>query len=152
MNRKKLEYLKACERGTREAGVRLLRGHVVRTESGRFVSKLTIGHHPTEEDAEAFLETVRIMLNSQKGRTTDYFQWGFRFVGDDICGNCYFKVVPLDYYERHGSFDGNPFPYFQLPTSLGFSHESESTFRYGGDETEGRGILIRMGLKELDCG
>lgn len=152
MNRKKLEYLKACERGTREAGVRLLRGHVVRTESGRFVSKLTIGHHPTEEDAEAFLETVRIMLNSQKGRTTDYFQWGFRFVEDDICGNCYFKVVPLDYYERHGSFDGNPFPYFQLPTSLGFSHESESTFRYGGDETEGRGILIRMGLKELDCG
>ncbi len=151
MNRKRMEYIKACERGTREAGVRLLRGRVVKGEDGRIVTKLVIGHHPSQEDADGFLETVRVMLNSQRGRTTDYFQWGFAFAGDDDFGNSYFKVVPLDYYERHRSFDGNPFPYFQLPGSLGFIHESGSTFRYGGDEVEARAILIRVGLKELDC-
>jgi hypothetical protein len=151
MNRKKMEYLRACERGTRMAGVRLLRGRAVQGEDGRFVTKLTIGHHSSQEDADGFLEIIKVMMNSQGGRTTDYFQWGFAVAGDDDYGNSYFKVVPLDYYERNRSFDGNPFPYFQLPGSLGFVHESGAIFRYGGDEIEGRAILIRVGLKELDC-
>ena len=150
MNKKELEFMKACERGTRPVGIRVIKSKAVQSENGGWVSRLIIGHHETQEDAEGFLETVRIMLSNGSGCATDYFSWGFAYAGDDIANNSYFKIAPLDYYERYRSFDGDPSKYFHLPPTLGFMHESGTLYRYAGDEVEGRQILIRVGLKELD--
>lgn len=150
VTKKEMEFLKACERGTRPVGVRVLKGRVVESDDGNWVVKMVIGHHSSQDEAEGFLETVRIMLANESGAATDYFSWGFVYAGEDTAGNSYFKVAPLDYYERHRSFDNDPSRYFHLPSTLGFVHESGSIYRYTGDEVEGKQILIRVGLKELD--
>lgn len=150
MNRKEKEFLKACERGTRPVGIRVLKGRVAERDDGTFVVKMIIGSYESANDAEGFLETVRIMLANESGRATNYFAWGFVLAGEDKYGNSYFKIAPLDYYERHRSFDGDPSRFFHLPQALGFVHESGPIYRYGGDETEGREILMRVGLKELE--
>lgn len=151
MNKKEMEFAKACQRGTRPVGVRVLKGKPTESEDGAWLVRMVIGRFEEKEDAEGFLETVRIMLNNESGLATDYFAWGFAYAGEDKMGNSYFKIAPLDYYERHRTFDGNPYPYFQLPSSLGFIQESGPLYRYGGDEVEARGILVRVGLKDLDA-
>lgn len=150
MNKKEMEFFKACERGTRPVGVRVLKGRVGECKDGSWVVKMVIGRHDSAEEAEGFLETVRIMLANESGQATDYFSWGFAYAAEDAAGNSYFRVAPLDYFERYRSFDGDPSRFFHLPPALGFVHESGSIYRYGGDETEGREILLRMGLRDLD--
>lgn len=139
---KRAEYRRAAERATRAAGLRVVAARVGRRK-GEFVARIMIGPHASADDARAFVATLAGLLQNQNGRTTDYDQWGFLSRGD-----C-FLVAPIDYYERHREADGEAAPFFQLPEELGFRHEGGSSFRYVGQEEDGRILLLRLGLKEF---
>jgi hypothetical protein len=149
MIRKDSEYKKAAELGTRDVGMSVLASRVGK-KNGSVVSRIMIGPHDSKQDAQAFVSTIIDLLQNQNSKTTDYDSWGFLFSGDDIFGGRYFQVAPVSYYERHRDFDGNPKPFFHLPATLGFKHDHQATFRYAGDESECRKLLLRLGMKELD--
>jgi len=146
MSNRNSEYRRAAELATRTAGLRVIAARVGRRK-GEIVARITIGPHSEARDARAFVSTLTALLQNQDERTTDYDQWCFLCAGDGK-EECYFKVAPIDYYERYGEADFDPRPYFQLPDELGFQHHDGSTFAYKGDEQEGRLLLLRLGMKE----
>jgi hypothetical protein len=149
MIRKESEYNRAAELATRDVGLSVVATKVGR-RNGDVVSRITIGPHDSEDDAEAFVSTIKGLLQNQSTRTTDYDSWGFAIYGDDSLGGSYFRVAPVSYYERHRDFEGNPRPFFHLPPALGFRHDHGATFRYSGDEADARKILLRLGMKEFE--
>jgi hypothetical protein len=140
------EYRKAAESATRTAGLRVVAAKVSRL-NGEIVVEITVGPHDKESNAYAFITTLAGLLQNQHERTTDYEQWCFSCPGNSNQGCC-FKIAPVDYYERYGDTDFDPYPYFQLPEDLGFRHQAGATFFYSGNEEDGRMVLIRLGLKE----
>lgn len=148
MTIKDQEFIKAADSGTRRAGLTLLSHDIVRDDKG-FMASIVIGHHKTVEDAEEFIHTLGFMMQNQEGKTTDYDMWSFCCDGDDAQGKSYFCVGPSIYFERYGELGGDPRPYFQLPPALGFEYLEENRFVFDGQETDGRQLLLRLGMKEV---
>ena len=147
MSRKLQEYEAAAEAGTRPTGLRLLSYKILHNKNG-FSASVNIGNHETQEDAEQFIQTLSCLMHNQSERTTDYAMWSFSAVRGNQFQSA-FSVGPTSYFERYGELGGNPNPHFQLPSSLGFEHVGENVFSFSGQETDGRQLLLRLGLSEV---